>query len=292
MESAYGLAIIIDMLMTSLLLGYLLLTNYRNRKAIIVPAFAIIMIVEGTFFISNLNKIAHGGWFTLLLAFLLFNLLLFYHRARKLRSKVAEYQRLEQIEPLLLKVINDTSIPFMATNLVFPTRSSRTNYIDVTIAHSLFWSQPKKAAIYWFLHIDVTDRPYGVSYSTRTILPQKSFFVKLNLGFKEPHLIDYMMRKIHHDLTETGEIKGQNIFFVNHANSIPADFKYVLINSRVATDNHLTILEIFSVRIYRLLKATGLSAMDDFGLDTTNSIEEKIPINVAPIEKINVVQIP
>lgn len=292
MESAYGLAIIIDMLMTSLLLGYLLLTNYINRKTVIIAAFAIIIMVEATFFVSNLNKIVHGGWFTLLLALVMFTLLLFYHKARKLRGKVAEYQKLDQIEPLLLKVMNDSKIPFLATNLVFPTRSSRTNYIDVTVAHSLFRSQPKKAAIYWFLHIDVTDSPFGVSYSTKTIIPQKSFFVKLNMGFKEPHLIDYMMRKIHYDLNETGEIKGQNIFFSNIENTVPADFKYVLINSRVATDNHLSILEIFAVRIYRLLKATGLSAMDDFGLDTTNTIEEKIPINVAPIEKINVIRVP
>ncbi len=291
MESAYGLAITIDMLMTSLLLGYLLLTNFRNRKIIILMAFFIIMIVEGTFLVSNLNKIVHGGWFTLLLALLLFTLLLFYHRARKLRGKVAEYQKLEEIEPLLLKVINDIRIPYLSTNLVFPTRSSRTNYIDVTVAHSLFRSQPKKAAIYWFLHIDVTDNPYGVSYSTKTIIPQKSFFVRLNLGFKEPHLIDYMMRKIHGDLTVSGEIDGQNIFFAAKEHNIPADFKYVLINSRVATDNHLSILEIFAVRIYRLLKSTGLSAMDDFGLDTTNSIEERIPINVAPTEKIKVVRI-
>jgi KUP system potassium uptake protein len=291
MESAYGLAITIDMLMTSLLLGYLLLTKYKNRKTIIILAFVVIIIVEGSFFISNLNKIAHGGWFTLLLATLLFTLLLFYHKARKLRGKVAEYQKLEQIKPLLLDVINNSRIPFMSTNLVFLTRSSRTNFIDVTIAHSLFYSRPKKAGIYWFLHIVVTDNPYGISYNTKTIIPHKCFYVKLNLGFKEPHLIDHMMRKIQHDLTETGEISDKNIFFENVENNIPADFKYVLINSRVATDNHLSIMEIFAVRIYRLLKATGLSAMDDFGLDATNSIEEKIPINVAPIEKINVIRI-
>ena len=291
MESAYGLAITIDMLMTSLLLGFLLLATYKNRKTIIIFTFIIIFIVEGVFFVSNLNKIVHGGWFTLLLATLLFILLVFYHKARKLRGKVAEYQKLEEIEPLLLKVINDTRIPYLSTNLVFPTRSSRTNYIDVTIAHSLFRSQPKKAAVYWFAHIEVTNEPYGVFYSTETIIPQKSFFVRLRLGFKEPHLIDTMIRKIHHDLTESGEINGENIFFPD-VRDIPADFKYVLINSRVATDNQLSILEIFAVRIYRFLKATGLSAMDDFGLDATNSLEEKIPINVAPIEKIRVVRIP
>ncbi len=292
MESAYGLAITIDMLMSTVLLGYLMLTIYRKRKAIIILLFSVILIVEGTFFLSNLNKIIHGGWFTLLLALTLFTLLLFYHRARKLRSKVAEYQKLEQIEPLLLNIQNDPSIPYLTTNLVYPTRSSRTNYIDVTIGHSLFRSQPKKAAIYWFLHIEVSNDPYGISYSIKTVIPKKSFFVKLNLGFKEPHLIDHMMRIIHRDMTNSGEIVGRNIFFENIKSDIPADFKYILINSRVATDNHLSILEIFAVRIYRLLKATGLSAMDDYGLDTTNSIEEKIPINVAPIEKVRIIRIP
>lgn len=291
MESAYGLAITIDMLMTSVLLGYLLLIRYSKVKIPIILIFIVFLVVEGTFLLSNLNKIVHGGWFTLLLAILLFTLFLFYHKARQLRSRVAEYQKLEQITPLLSSVCNDPSIPFMATNLVFPTRSSRTNYIDVTIAHSLFYTQPKKAALYWFLHIDVTNDPYGVSYRAQSIIPRKCFFIKLNMGFKEPHLIDTIMKEIHQDLILSGEIEGKNIFYHTSQNRIPADFKYVLINSRVATDNHLSLQEIFAVRIYRLLKSTGLTAMDDFGLDSSNSIVEKIPINVAPVEKLNVVRI-
>tara|TARA_R110002167_G_scaffold129337_1_gene312196 strand:+ start:393 stop:2327 length:1935 start_codon:yes stop_codon:yes gene_type:complete len=288
MESAYGLAITIDMLMTSLLLGYLLLINFKRRKLLILIVFSVFIAVEGTFFISNLNKIVHGGWFTLLLAALLLTLLLFYHKARQLRSKVAEYQKLDQIIPLLNSVNNDPGIPYMATNLVFPTRSTRSNNIDVTIVQSLFYSRPKRAAVYWFLHIEVTDEPYGVSYTTQTIIARKCFFVKLNMGFKEPHLIDHIMKKIHQDLTTAGEIDGRNIFYNKALAHIPADFKYVLINSRVATDNHLSLQEIFAVSIYRFLKSVGLSAMDDFGLDTTNSIEEKTPINVAEIEKLTI----
>ena len=288
MESAYGLAITIDMLMTSVLLGYLLLANFKSRKWIILGIFSIFIAVEGTFFISNLNKIIHGGWFTILLATALFVLLLFYHKARNLRSKVAEYQKLEDIHPLLLEVINNSHLPYMTTNLVYPTRSVRTNYLDTTIVHSLFYSQPKKAAVYWFLHIDVTDTPYGVDYTTETIIPEKSFFVILKMGFKEPHLIAHIMKRIHNDLRLSGEIEGENIYFKNSTSKVPTDFKFMLINSRVATDNHLSLQEIFAVRIYRLLKSTGLSAMDDYGLDTTNSVEEKIPINVAKLEKITI----
>lgn len=290
MESAYGLAITIDMLMTSTLLGYLLLIKYKNRKIGVIMIFIVFLAVEGTFFISNLNKIVHGGWFTLLLAAMLFTLLLYYHKAKLLRARVAEYQKIERIKPLLLKVNSDPSIPYMATNLVYPTRSTRANFIDVTVVHSLFHSQPKKAAVYWFLHIEVTDHPYGVTYNAQTIIPKKCYFVKLNMGFKEPHLVDYMMKKIHNDLVASKEIDGKNIFYPDLEDGIPPDFKYIMITSKVATDNHLSLQEIFTVRVYRLLKSSGLSAMDDFGLDTTNSIEEKIPINVAKIEKVKVVR--
>jgi KUP system potassium uptake protein len=290
MEAAYGLAITIDMLMTSLLLGYLLIIKNKKLRIGIILVFIVFVMVEGTFFVSNLNKIVHGGWFTLLLAAMLFTLLLYYHKAKQLRNRFAEYQKMDRIKPLLLNVTNDVEIPHMTTNLVYPTRSSRADFIDATIVHSLFHSQPKRAAVYWFLHMDVTDNPYGVSYSTYTILERKCFFIKLNMGFKEPHLVDYVMKRIHADLVAAKEIDGRNIFYPNSITNIPADFKYVFINTRVATDNHLSLQDIFTIRIYRLLKSIGLSAMDDFGLDETNSIEEKIPINVAKIEKLKVVR--
>ena len=75
-----------------------------------------------------------------------------------------------------------------------------------------------------------------------------------------------------------------NVFYENSNIQIPPDFKYILINSRVASDNKLSVIDMFTVRIYRFLKSVGLSAIEDFGLDVTNTIEEKIPINVSKIE--------
>jgi KUP system potassium uptake protein len=291
MESAYGLAITIDMLMTSLLLGYLLLIRAKKGEIIITLLFSLFLLVETTFLISNLNKIIHGGWFTLLLALFLFTLLLFYRFARQLRSRVAEYQKLEEVTPLLTDVMNNDKLPYLATNLVLPTRSSRVNFIDMTIVHSLFYLQPKKAEVYWFLHLHITDVPYGIAYTVTTIIPQKCFFIKLNIGFKERHLLDYKMKNIHADLVKSGEVSGHNIFYQDPNLQVPPDFKYILINSRVASDNRLTVLEAFSVRIYRFLKSMGLTAIEDFGLDETNTIEEKIPINVAKRDNLHITRI-
>ncbi len=288
MEAAYGLAITIDMLMTSLLLGYLLLIRAKKGEIIITMLFSLFLLVETTFLISNLNKIVHGGWFTLLLALFLFTLLLFHRFARQLRSRVAEYHKLEDVKPLLTNVMDNDKLPYLATNLVLPTRSSRVNFIDMTIVHSLFYLQPKRAAVYWFLHMDITDEPYGVSYTVTTIIPQKCFFVKVNMGFKERHLLDHIMKKIHKDLVKSGEVSKTNIFYTDTSLQVAPDFKYILINSRVASDNRLTVMEAFSVRIYRFLKSLGLTAIEDFGLDETNTIEEKIPINVAKRDSLHI----
>ncbi len=288
MEAAYGLAIAIDMLMTSILLGFLLIIRKSKKKNVFAFFVIIFFIIEFTFLISNLNKIFHGGWFTLLLAVFFFLLLLFYNRAKSLRSRFAEYKKVEDIKPMLIGVQNDSQIPFAATNIVYPTRSSRASLIDSTIVHSLFYMQPKRAKVYWFLHIGITDIPYGIDYEVETIIPKGAFFVKLNLGFKEPHLIDYFIKKIYQDLIKSGEVIDQSAFKSISEFHIPTDFKYILINSRVAIENELSVTDMFTIKLYRALKSTGLTAISDFGLEATNIIEEKIPISVSKIEKLNI----
>lgn len=288
MEAAYGLTITIDMLMTSLLLGYLFFLHVKKRRAGVVLIFLIFISVEIIFLLSNLNKIVHGGLFTLILASLLFFLLLFYYKARKIRNRVVEYRKLEDIKPMLEEVQKDGSLPHISTNLVFPVRSSRFDLIDSTIVYSLFYMQPKRAAIYWFLHVEITDNPYGAEYSVHTIIPQKSFFIKVYLGFKEPHVIDYIMKTIHKEMIQSGEISVENIFESVSRFNIPTDFKYIFINSRVASDNQLTVTEMIAVRVYRLLKSIGFSVKEDFGLELSNTIEEKIPIDVAKTDRLKI----
>lgn len=290
MEAAYGLAITIDMLMTSLLLGYLMVLRAKKGWIPVALLFVLFVTIEGIFLISNTDKIVHGGWFTLLVSLLLSVLLVFHHTAKKIRNRVAEYIRFDQITPMLQDVSNDKDIPYLATHLVYPTRSSRSDLIDTTIVHSLFQMKPKRALVYWFVHIDITNEPYGIQYKSQMLIPKKSYYIHFKIGFKEPHLMDNMMRSVYQDMISSGELDKGKAFKSLEKYNTPADFKYVLINSRVATDNHLSVFEMLSVRVYRFLKSMGLSAIEDFGLDSSNSLEERIPINVAPREKISVIK--
>ena len=280
MEHTYGLAITIDMVMTSILLGFLLLVRNPKRRPLYLGIFLLFIAIEGTFLMSNLGKVVSGGWFTLVLAATFFTLLFLYNKARELRTSITEYESMKKVIPLLSAVKKDDKIPFDATNIVFPTRSNSPNKLDTTVFHSLFNKKPKKADIVWFLHIDIQNEPWGVHYSVNQIIDKTCYYVSLQLGFKEEHHIEYMMRKIQRKMVEKKELSGESIFESVRGNVEEVDYRFVVINSRVAIDNDLTPFQNICVKAYRFVKSTGLKPAEDYGLDETNVTVDYVPISV------------
>lgn len=285
MEHTYGLAITIDMVMTSILLGFLLMLKYPRIKPYYVLIFGVFLTIEGVFLLSNLGKIVSGGWFTLILATTFFTVLYLYYKARQLRTSITEYVPMKKVIPLIKAVKNDAGIVYEATNLVFPTRSNSPNRLDLTVFHSLFKKRPRKAGVIWFLHIDILNEPWGVHYSVNEIIDKCCYYVTLQLGFKEEHRIEYMMKKIHDKMVDKGELTGESVFDSVKGKIDEVDFKFVVLNSRVSTDNDLSSFQNLCIKAYRFVKATGLKPAEDFGLDKTNVIVDYIPISVT--KKVN-----
>jgi KUP system potassium uptake protein len=145
----------------------------------------------------------------------------------------------------------------------------------------LFYKKPRKAGTIWFLHLDILNEPWGVHYSVHQIIDKRCYYVTLQMGFKEEHRIEYMMRKIYCKMIEKGELSGQSVFQSVRGKLDQVDFKFIVLNSRVAMDNQLTPFQKLCVRAYRFVKSTGLSPAEDFGLDKTNVVVDYIPITVA-----------
>lgn len=280
MEASYGLAITINMVMSSVLLSYLLMLKYPKMKYIYVAIFGVFIIIEGIFLLSNLGKIMHGGAFTLVLSIGFFILLFLYYQARILRKSITEYISMKKVIPLLNAVKADPSIPYEASNIVYPTRSNSPNKLDSTVFYSLFQKRPRKAGVYWFLHLDILSDPWGVHYTVNEVIDKSCYYVTLQLGFKEEHRVEYMMRKIFCKMVEKGELSGDSVFKCVRGEFDEPDFKFIVLNSRVATDNKLTAFQRMCVKAYRLVKSTGLKPAEDFGLDKTNVQVEYIPISV------------
>ncbi len=280
MEATYGLAITIDMVMTSILLCYLLILRYKKFRPFYILIFAIFLLIEAIFLMSNLGKIVHGGWFTLILAISFFSILFLYYKAKLLRRNITAYVPMSKVKPLLNAVKTDDKLHYEASNLVYPTRSTHHEKLDSTVFFSLFNKRPRKAGVYWFLHLEIISDPWGVHYSVNEVIDQTCYYVRLQLGFKEEHRVEYMMRKIQGKMVEKGELTGESVFESVRGQLDEVDFKFIVLNSRVATDNHLTAFQTLCVKAYRFVKSTGLKPAEDFGLDKTNVVVEYIPISV------------
>lgn len=283
MEAAYGLAIIIDMVMTSCLLGYLLFLKRKNLVFTFI-GISIFIVFEMVFLISNLGKIPHGGWFPLVTSFILFVLLYLHYRARKLRGMFAEYINMSKVISILDKVSNDLSIPISATHLVYLARTNQKSKLDQAIYYSLFKLFPKRAKVYWFVHIETSDQPNGITTKYHTLIPNKCFYVCITFGFKERHEIESILENLKIKLAKNNEVSLESAFNSINESNLPPDTKYIILNNRLTNINRLNFLDYYSVVTYRFLKSTGVSVVTDFGIDNSKTTTEVIPINL-PVKK-------
>ena len=246
------------MVMTSILLCFLLMLKSPKRKVLYLITFGVFLSIEGVFLFSNIGKVANGGWFTLILATTFFTMLFMYFKARLLRKRITEYVPMTKIIPMLTAIKNDDKVPYEATNIVYPTRSDNPNKLDATIFYSLFKKRPRKAGVVWFVHFDILNEPWGMHYSVHQVIDRSCYYVGIHLGFKEELRTEYFMCQIQRKMVEKGELSGLSVFESVRGQFTEADFKFIVLNSRVATNNLLTPFQILSVKIYRFIKSTGL----------------------------------
>lgn len=285
MEGAYGLAITVNMLMTTALLVYYFTTSKKSvfRSLLIGGVF---FTLETMFLASNLDKFAHGGWFTFTIAGILFVVLFVQMRARKLRTRHMEFVDLKHYVEMISDLQADTTIPKEATNLVYLAVADSKRFIDSNIIYSVFKKRPKRADCYWFLHVDTVDSPYTSKYHVDTIIPRKCFFVSIKLGFKADHRVNLLFNKITHEMADAGEINLVSPYPSLHQYSMPADFKFIILTSVASADSEISSFERLIIQGYRILKKFSLPTSELYGLDVANVESERVPISIGPPSRV------
>ncbi|MGE0773287.1 MAG: KUP/HAK/KT family potassium transporter [Cyclobacteriaceae bacterium] len=287
MEGAYGLAITFDMLMTTTLLVYFFTTAKKSRFR--STALALIFFsLEGMFLVSNLSKFVHGGWFTFTIASFFFLMMFILMKARHLRDRHTDFVNLKHYVPLIQDLQADDKIPREATNLVYMAMADSKRYIDANIIYSIFKKRPKRADVYWFIHVDTVDSPYTSKYSVDTIIPKKCFFVRIKLGFKADHRVNLLFNKILHDMAESAEIDLVSHYDSLKRHSMPADFKFIILHSLASIDSEISTFDNLIIQGYRFIKSFSLSTEEMYGLELANVEVERVPIMVGPTAKVRI----
>jgi len=281
MEAAYGMSIIITMIMTTfLLINYLFMKRY---PALLVYSLLVVyLFIEFSFLIANLSKFSHGGWVTLVIASAIISVMTVWYRARKIMNRYIEFVPLTEYIPLIEALSNDKTIEKYATHLVYLTSANKPDEIEEKIIYSLLRKKPKKADVYWFIHVDVTDEPHTQEYSVTQIIPQKIIRIDIKLGFREVPAINKLFRAIVTDLAANNEIDLLSRYPSLNKNRIIGDFRFIVMKKYLSLENELPFLEKIIMNGYFFLKSLSLSEEKGFGLDTSNVKVEQVPVILAP----------
>lgn len=282
MESAYGLAIIVTMIMTTILFAnYLVL---HRVKSIYVWIFLIFYFtVETGYLVALMNKFIHGGYITLLVGGVMFMVMYIWYRARKIKNRYVEFVRMEHYIPKIQELSNDKSIPKYATHLVYLTSANNPKEIEHKIIYSILNKKPKRADIYWFVHVDTMDDPYTCEYKVEHIIPNDIIRVDFRLGFRMEPRINLMFRKVVEDLVANKEVNIISRYESLASSNTVGDFQFMVMEKYLSQDNELPFLERVVMKFHFWLKEHSLSEEKGFGLDVANVTVEKFPLIVAPV---------
>ena len=290
MEGAYGLAITLCMIATSILFAnYLVL--HRIKSFWIYLYLIVYFSIEFGFLFANLDKFPHGGYVTLIIGGVLLLIMYVWFKSRKIKNRYVEFARLDNYLPVLQELSNDQSISKYATHLVYLSSANNPKEIEYKIIHSILNKKPKRADIYWFVHVDTMDDPYTCEYEVHTIIPNEVIRVEFRLGFRVQPKINLMFRKVVEDMVSNKEVNITSRYESLQRNNIAGDFEFIVMEKFLSQDNELPFWERVVMKLYFWLKEISLSEEKGFSLDASNVTVEKFPLVVAPVKSLKLKRI-
>lgn len=279
MEAAYGLSITITMLMTTVLLFVYL---HKLKQRIILPYIFLLFFggIEVFFFMSSLSKFMHGGYIALLIAFVLFLIMVIWYRGTRLEKEQLVKLPLKHYVPLFDRMREDQKIYKIADNLVFLTHSQEESLIDRDVLYSIFDRGSKRANVYWFVTVSVTDDPYTLEYSAQKLETDYIFRVHLYLGFKVEQRVNIYLRQIVDDLIESGELAPQNSNYSIYGEQNVGSFRFCMIHKHLVPESDISVVDRLMISMKYAIRHFAGSPAKWYGLENTSLIIENVPLFV------------
>lgn len=290
MEAAYGLAITLTMLMTTLLMSYYLYIKKYSAWGVLL-FLSVYLGIEGSFLVANLIKFPHGGWVSVLIGSAIAAVMIIWLKAFQIKLRLTEYVRIDQYVQALKELSRDISIPKYATHIVFMSNAARQSEIESKIIYSIFQKRPKRADIYWFVHVDVTDDPYTMEYKVNTIAPDDAYKVTFKLGFRVEQRINLFFRKVIEDMVKNKEVDITSRYESLSRQNVIGDFRFVVLEKFLSFENDLPTSERFVMNLYFYIKGFTTSEDRWFGLDSSSVKVEKVPLVIRPVENVKLKRI-
>lgn len=285
MEGAYGLAINLTFLATTILVAV-----YMWMKKVphyLIATFVLIYgILELAFLAGNMTKFLHGGFVTLFIGATIFTVMWSWFIARKIKNRFVKYVEIEDYYEIIDELSRDESVPKYSSQLVYLTSANFKTEIESKIIYSIIQKEPKRADIYWLVHVDVVDEPFTSDYKVEFLIPGKLIRIDFKLGFRVEQKVNLLYRKVVEDLVKNGEVDITSQYTSLKKHKIAGDFRFVLLEKHLSKFSSLSFYEQSILYYYFILKRLSLSEERGFGLDSSYVDIEKVPLIFVPTDDI------
>lgn len=290
MEAAYGFSITITMMMTTILLSFYLIYKLKWNKWLVAGILILFATVETSFFIANVAKIKER-WMFLFFELFIFMVMYIWFYARKINNKFTRFVDLGKYAPTIKELSEDDNVPKFSTHLIYLTKANNRHQVEEKIINSIFAKKPKRADVYWFVHINRTEHPYTLSYDVSELLDDKVIKVTINAGFRIQPKTELYFKKIVQDLVIKKELNLHIRPDGSTKYNAQPDFKFIVIEKFLSVENEFTVKDGLLLNSYFFLKELGQSDEKAFGLDKSDVVIEDIPLVYQPSQHIELTRV-
>jgi len=290
MESAYGFFITIAMLMTTYLLGFFLRYRLKWNPFLVYSVLAVFAIIESSFFVANVVKLKES-WSVLFVALLIFTIMYVWFYARKINNRLMKFVEFSKYAELIESLSNDKSIPKFATHLIYLSKANNKAQIEEKIIKSIFSKKPKRADVYWILHINRVEEPFTTTYSVSELVTGKVFRININIGFRVQIKTELYFKTIINELIENNEFNLQYLSLGISKYNLDHDFTFMVVEKYFSIENELPISDFLILKAFFYLKKISLNDRRAFGIDKSDVVTEHIPLIYQSIQNMEMVRI-
>ncbi|MCA6440887.1 MAG: KUP/HAK/KT family potassium transporter [Chitinophagaceae bacterium] len=285
MEAAYGFSITITMMMTTYLLSFFLLYKKKWNKLAVFALLLFFATIETSFFIANVAKIKER-WMFLFFELFIFLTMYIWYTARKINNKLIRFVDLGKYTHTIMELSEDQEIPAFCTHLIYLTKANSRHQIEEKIIKSILAKKPKRAQVYWFLHINRTEQPYTLNYDIAELVDDKIIKVTIHVGFRIQPRTELYFKQIVKELVAKQELNLHTRADGSTKYNREPDFKFVVIEKYLSVENELVLKDGLLLNSYFFLKHLGLSDEKAFGLDKSDVVVEQVPLIYQPAQNI------
>lgn len=279
MEAAYGLSITITMLTTTVMLAVYLHQRFTPTWAVLIFLVAYLGI-EGFFFLANLTKFLHGGWFTIMLALLTGAIMRVWYRAWNIRRKYLKFKKLSDYYDIIRDLKADETIPKFATNLVYVRQSEHEEMVEDKLIYSIINKQPKRADHYFLVHFTNDDAPDTLDYTCHELIADTLYTIDIRVGFRVNPLMTLYLRQIVEDLIAQHRFDIRSGYPSLRQHNIAGDFRFIVIHRIYYASTVVSTLDNITLHLFGVIRHIGVDDEQALGLDTSNVTVERVPFVV------------